>query len=244
MITSLFPSLLSRLYPHTCVSCRAAVDPSCSLPLCHHCRERLLAEVGEGCPSCGRPFSACDCRPPALRAETLLCALPYRPTGGVVRAMILAGKTRRNHLFLTEYAERLIHLCHAHGVSLENAILTYVPRSPKRYHRTGLNQAEALALAVGRQCGAPILPLLACRLTAKQQKQMSSRERRYHAAKNFRLTPNAYEIAGGKTVVLVDDVVTTGATAACCLSLLRQAGAAKVVCLAAARTVKEREGPL
>ena len=39
----------------------------------------------------------------------------------------------------------------------------------------------------------------------------------------------------GKRVLLIDDVITTGSTLAACAAVLRQAGAADVVCVTAAR---------
>lgn len=49
------------------------------------------------------------------------------------------------------------------------------------------------------------------------------------------------QLISGHRILLVDDICTTGATLAECARVLREAGAADVVCAAAALTPLERD---
>ena len=113
-------------------------------------------------------------------------------------------------------------------------LLTFMPMPPERERRRGGNQAELLARWIGEELGRPVVPLL-WREGVLTQHQLPAAARR-QSGRNFHLLPEAGELAGGKRVVLVDDLITTGATAGACLRLLDQAGAEWTAVLAAARS--------
>lgn len=239
-----FSFLASLFFPPRCLLCDRIEPDRLPLPFCRPCFEAYQKEIADGCPICGKSFAVCECRPKALGDAAFIYALPYRPDRGRVRAMILSGKHRKNGVLLREYATRLHKLLQLRRVSTEDVIISYVPRSPGRYLKTGLDQAEALAVALAQTIDRPCSALLSCRLLARQQKKKSARKRNEAAKKNYSLLPNAEEYIVGRRILLVDDVATSGTTLARCRFLLLEAGAKEVICLAAAKTASDREAPL
>ena len=102
-----------------------------------------------------------------------------------------------------------------------------VPLHPVRQRERTFNQAAALAQAVGRTLGLPVLEglLIRARATALQA-SLHAQARRRNVAGAFALRPSAR--LRGRRVVLVDDVLTTGATIRACARVLAAAGARRV----------------
>ena len=106
----------------------------------------------------------------------------------------------------------------------------------KRWQR-GFNQAELLALEIGRRTNVPVRNALRrVRNTASQAGLTSSKRREnvsgaFQAARGGK-TRNALH---GRSVLLIDDVMTTGASAASCARALKRAGARQVTLLTLAR---------
>ncbi|MBI3698328.1 MAG: ComF family protein [Acidobacteria bacterium] len=111
-------------------------------------------------------------------------------------------------------------------------LLAPVPLHRKRQWERGFNQAELLASELGRICGIPVDGVLLRRERATEtQTGLAHNQRRLNVRGAFA----ARRPVEGRHVALVDDVITTGATMSECARVLKQAGAARVVALAAAR---------
>jgi competence protein ComFC len=111
-------------------------------------------------------------------------------------------------------------------------VLTWVPLSRRRLRRRGFDQAEVLARALTRGLDLPLDRLLArTRDTRAQARRLGADRRRALAGAFTALKP----VVGD--VLLVDDVLTTGSTAATCAEELKEAGAARVSLLTAARSL-------
>ena len=228
-------------FPPRCAVCGEIVaDPGrreerC---LCDSCLIRYRREVAAGCAVCGRPYALCRCRPKDFLPDDLVFAIPYDKADGVCRKLILGCKNRKNADVTEELARRAVEAAELRGILAPDRLITFVPRAPDNKRRSGMDQAELLAGEIARLTGLPFRPLLIRGASGVEQKRLSAAERAENVAAAYALTPGAAETVGGRTVLLVDDVVTTGATANACAALLKKAGAASVVCLAAARTVK------
>lgn len=133
----------------------------------------------------------------------------------------------------------LIAQCAAERFSGEFDVVTWVPVSRRRLRKRGYDQAQLLAESACRVWG--VKPE---RLLRKIQDNPAQSGLTEAAARRANVL-GVYEAAEpdhlqGKRVLLVDDICTTGATLAECARTLRTAGAAKVVCVAAALT-REKE---
>jgi ComF family protein len=119
---------------------------------------------------------------------------------------------------------------HAH------TLLIPVPLSGKRLIERGFNQAEILALAIGKHTGIPCAKDVLERELhfAMHRAGMDKKARDKSVKKAF--TIRRPKKAAGERIVLVDDVYTTGSTASACAKALKSAGAREVSVFTFART--------
>ena len=150
----------------------------------------------------------------------------------------------RNLIHQFKYS-RQVHLRHLLGRMLAEGFrdarlsdlrpetIVPVPLHPTRQREREFNQAEVLALVVGRRLGLPVeAPLRRTRYTLTQT--------HFHREERFGNLQGAFALrrgarVEGKVIALVDDVLTTGSTADACARVLREAGASAVVVITVAR---------
>ena len=205
--------------------------PKC--PFCGHVTDRTCI-----CPDCGKTL-------PRTEGKETLRDLP----GGLVCAAPLwyEGKAREGILRLkfggasggTDLLGGLIAQCAAEELSGRFDTVTWVPVSRKRLRRRGYDQAELLARAACRRWDTQPVRLL--RKTVDNPAQSGLKDASARRANVL----GVYEAAdpaviSGRKVLLIDDVCTTGATLTECARVLRDAGAAEVVCAALALAREKR----
>lgn len=178
-----------------------------------------------GTPLCGPCESGLQPAPPLETPSGLdafAALLAYEGTG---RDLVLGLKYRGRTPLLPRLGGAMAALADAGGVD----VVTWAPTSPARRRARGMDPAEALARPVARHLHRPLRGLLV-RHPGPHQTGRTLAERladppRFSAR---RPAPGA--------VLVIDDVVTSGATLAAAAAALRDAGAARVTGLAAART--------
>lgn len=197
-------------------------------PKCPFCR-RVLDAPGM-CPDCEKALPWTD-EDSGLRELPggLLCAAPLWYEGPV-REAVLRFKFRGGVSAAGPLGE-LIAQAAAERFSGEFDTVTWVPVSAKRLRRRGYDQSRLLA---ERACGLWGVEPEALLRKVRDNPAQSSLE---SAEDRWKNTRDVYEAQGdpaGKRVLLLDDICTTGATLASAAGTLLSAGAAGVVCAAAA----------
>ena len=220
----LFSSFLDLLFPPKCPFCGRVLD----VPgICDACQKALPWTEGEEAVRRG---------PNGFR-----CAAPLRYEG-LAKEGLHRFKFRKMPSAAGPIGE-LIAQCAAEHFSGEFDTVTWVPVSARRLRQRGYDQARLLAESACRLWDARPLPLL--RKTVHNPAQSGLQESAQRRANVLGVyEPADPERISGRRILLVDDICTTGATLGECVRVLREAGAADVVCAAAALTPLRREkGP-
>ena len=236
-------------FPPRCVGCgeRLPITLRQATPFfCAACAlkwERcMLAE----CPQCFAPYVECRCQPRVLRSAGSLSLVKLAPYDSedptVLRDVVLSMKLQpRARAFsccardLTPGLIKAIAQCAEKG-AVSRTVITYLPRTRKRFHDLGFDQAHELAKHLSRTTGIELVPLLRRVHDGEQQKTLTLKERQENCKGAFALRA----LPKGWCVILVDDLVTTGAGMAEAVKLLRQGGAARVLTTAVAVTPKKK----
>jgi ComF family protein len=225
------------VYPPHCMGCGAALSGRRTV-LCGDCAPKVAWIGPDCCRRCGDQVGrglgpvelcpACLAQPPAHIAGACAVASYAEPLRGV----ILALKFGRNLQAVPLLARLLALRIRATGLSAGGKgpmALAPVPLHGQDSARRGFNQAEELALGIGRQLHLPVETKLLRKVRLTPPQATLTREAR---AENLRgaFAANAARCrryASG-CILLVDDVMTTGATVSECARTLRQAGVGEV----------------
>jgi len=232
--------LADLLYPPACLLCRAPVAAPTSPPiLCEACASTLARNGPPVCSRCGlelpgafdaQPTCAgCRTRPPAFD----MARAPWR-YAGPARAAVRHFKYRRRWRVGRWLADQMARTARA-ALPLDDVdLVTPVPMHWVRRRWRGFDHAAFLSRRVAGALDKPHQPavLRRSRWTGPQPRRARPARRR-NVRGAFAADPHRLQ---GRTVLLVDDVLTTGATAEACARTLKQAGAARVFVLTAART--------
>jgi predicted amidophosphoribosyltransferase len=205
---AMLDALVAMVAPPRCGVC----SEGCELRrrLCAHCERALrrLSPHWSAVPGVDETWSAA---PYADAARGLVAALKFGARVGLAEdaAAVIAGRA---------------------PADLLGGSIVPVPGAPGRRRRRGFDSAEAIAGALARRAGLPIVPCLA-RTQSRRQVGRPRAERVADPPRVRVLSPPPSQ------AVLVDDVVTTGATLGACATALRGAGAIRIVAvtLAASR---------
>jgi ComF family protein len=128
----------------------------------------------------------------------------------------------------------LLMRSHCESVLDTADLLVPVPLHRRRRRQRGFNQAEAIARGIG---GVPVRRLLRRTRATPSQTDLPAARRHANVRGAFRLARGTD--VKGLRLVLVDDVCTTGATLESCARVLREAGAADVRAITAARVASK-----
>jgi ComF family protein len=215
-------ALLDLLLPASCAGCGRF-----GTLLCERCVGALQAP--------GRDEDRFFAADPAVVVgddlEVAIAAFAYRgPARSALLRMKYGGATRLAAPLAAAAQPTLATLLALTGT----AALVPVPVHAERLRTRGFNQAELLAVELGKRARLPVSPLLARRLPTLKQHRLGRAAR----LRNLRGAFVAEHLGEPPEVaILVDDILTTSATLEACAMVLRAGGVRQVCGFAIAREV-------
>jgi ComF family protein len=228
------------VFPPRCPLCGEGL--SAQTGLCPACWNDLAIPGEPSCSLCQRPFSEgsrdgaicapCLAEPP--RHDGIVAATLYNDAS---RKLVLAFKHGRR-IALAPMMARLM-AARLRGVDAE-WLAVPVPLHRWRLWRRGFNQAAVLAGEIARQRGLKLtVDALVRRKPTPVLGGLGAKARARALSGAIAVPPRRRSALRGANVLLVDDVLTSGATSGACVSVLKRAGAAKVVVCCFARVLDE-----
>lgn len=236
-------SLLDRLLPRSCALCSLLLSPGAQVGLCSACLHDLEGARRLRCSRCGMPGDLTGCA----------CAASF---SGLIDRTIAAADyaPALDHLITTVKFARQPGLARTLGELVAAAwrgssdrptidLLIPIPLSTERLAERGFNQALLMARACARLMPPPVrvMPDALGRIRHGRAQSGLGRAERLH---NLEGAFSCRTLPAGARIGLVDDVMTTGSTALSAARALREAGAATITVLVAARASPALQAPL
>ncbi len=217
MRARLHERILDLVFPQRCAFCRC----NCAEGLCEKCERSLPT------------------REKALREDAFARVAAPLVYTGAVREAVLRLKFSGALGTLRGFAALMAH-CAAEEFAGEFDCVTFVPVSNKRRRERGYDQAERLAVEMAKLWNVKAERLLKKVRHTEAQSSITDPAARHANVFGVYEAVNTDRIRGARAL-LVDDVVTTGATMKECVRILKDAGAAEVMCIALASS-EEKDG--
>ncbi len=203
-------------FPGICSSCRKKISYA-SEPKCKKCGKKLLLDREEYCS---------DCRSYSHEFTQARGSWLYKDP---VRAAVYRFKNSNRRDYAAVFAEEMIRINTAWLRTLKVDFILPVPLSRKKRRIRGYNQAELLAVEIGKRLDLPVKKKLLQKIKeTDQQKSLSRKKRQENLKDAFQIEE---KLSFGASVLVIDDVYTTGSTADAVALALKEAGAKEVYIL-------------
>jgi ComF family protein len=221
-------AFLDFVLPPHCIICSKHLPPEENI-VCDVCWDNLTILPSSFCPNC-KTF---------LEEGRLSCRIcPEKTAPCAVRSIGVFDAYYQKLIHGFKYQQKL-SLGKRLGRSLGERLLKDkiierfdylipVPLHFARKRERGFNQSEILAQELSEVTDLPVLKKVLKRIkNTKDQTKLTPEERIENVKGAFTLIdPEKIE---GKRIILIDDVITTGATLSECASVLKEAGAERVM---------------
>lgn len=232
--------LLDLMFPNgiTCIFCSEDIFSDDEHETCPRCEVKLPRIEGDICKKCGIPIysmaSHCNrCISKAGRYKKARACFLYKEEVAVA----IKNLKFENAKFLAKpLAKYLADLYKKE--EFECDVIVPVPMHNDALKQRGYNQAELLAINLGKYLDIPVmLDNLQKIKNTKTQVTLDFKQRQDNLKDAFKVKDKS--ALCGKTVLVIDDVFTTGATIDNCTLALKKAKVKNVFALTIAHTIIE-----
>ncbi len=244
-LKKIFVGIADVLFPPTCEVCGQSTERG--ERVCSECIGKFRREMFVRCPKCNMTADKCLCFQPEGKSAfseiggrsslslTFYMNVCDRSEDRITEKMIFALKERRLlfDFFANECAGAIKRHFDMSGESVGEWILTYPPRSEKKYAELEYDQCEEIVKRMAEILGIKWTKTFK-RDGGLEQKGLTAEERAENAA-NALVLIRKNVVNGGKYIVF-DDVFTTGATLNTAARNLRFGGASEVFPVTIAKT--------
>lgn len=218
------------LLPQNCILCGSGCGRQ---QLCTGCRDDLPFHRTPCCPICAQPSPQAEvcgtCLQHAPYFDATFADFSYSfPADALIRALKYQGQLEIAELLATSLSQRI-------SACTKPDLIIPMPLHASRLKERGFNQATEIARRVARLAGIPFDVDAALRVRATEPQAGLPLEKR---KKNLHGAFASARLLTGKNIAVIDDVMTTGTSLDELAKTLKAAGAVRVECWVAARTLK------
>jgi competence protein ComFC len=235
MLNKITKEILNIIFPIECAGCGKE-----DVWLCADCLEKIAWRENNACPFCGKTSTmgaTCSACRGKHSLEGILVAADYSDH----RVENLIKKLK--YSFARESADAIGEIICRQWKKAANsgkgdklvwreAVVAPIPLHKKRYNWRGFNQAALIAEYFATHLNLPYRELITRQKYQTPQAKLSGAERQKNLSGCFAISR---ENVMDKKIILVDDVATTGSTLDEAAKTLKEAGAAEVWAIVAAR---------
>lgn len=201
-----------------CTSCRKKIIYVSDGAYCLRCGKPLKEETEEYCRDCAK--NNADARFNIDQGRSMW--VHREPVSGAVYRYKYKNRRRFGRVFAQNLADT--YAVQIHKWQIDEIIP--VPLHSSRRRKRGFNQAEIVALELGKRCGLPVRTDVLYRIRRTVPQKMLGRQERMRNLRGAFGVSTHWESC--KNILLIDDIYTTGATLKCASRVLKKAGAQKV----------------
>lgn len=224
--------LIRFFYPRRCPVCEVIlpdIPGENKTAVCLKCNEKLHYIMSPRCLKCGKQIYemseeyCSDCKNKKHLFKQGIGVFSYDER---IKYSMYRFKYSNRREYAKFYGET-IAARYGHMIRRWNPeILIPIPLFKGKYLKRGYNQAELIAVELGRELDIPVCKDILVRAKkTRAMKELNDEERVKNLQNAFKLTANIVEY---KKVLLVDDIYTTGATMDACSEVLLSGGAEEV----------------
>ena len=225
----IFKDILFYISVPKCVACGERLEKD-DHALCKNCLEEYKNALARSCSLCAKPLYECTCTTAHLDAHYVhkhIKVFRYRPEADLPTNKLIYSLKRDNREDVLDFlADELSSSVATAFSNAKEFVFTSIPRRRAAKVKYGIDHAALLSARVAKKLGAKYEKTLISH-SKKEQKLSKHREDRMKNAR-FDYISKRVDLSG-KTVVLIDDVVTTGASMSVAATLLKGAGAKKII---------------
>ena len=218
LINSIFNVFLDFLYPEniSCILCNSPIDKNTTYSMCKDCFSNMNF-ILDGCIKCGKPIinysleeqsiEGCgSCLKKSFYFDKAISCVEYTN----LSKKIIFGLKYNNKTYLSKY----IAIIMKEKLELENIKFDYilfVPLHKKRLRQRGFNQAEKIAIDLGKIMNIPVVDNIQRKNNTRRLYKLGAEERVKELKNAFIINNNIIDLRN-KNILLVDDIFTTGST--------------------------------